>query len=233
MRHFIRRSLERGFADHGWLQSRHTFSFADYYDPRHMGFRSLRVINEDWIAPGGGFPTHPHRDMEIFTVMISGELEHRDSMGNQARIRPGDIQLMSAGTGITHSEYNPDSAHPAHLLQIWIEPRQRGLNPGYTEWRPSPQTAAQTKALIISPTGREESAHLQQDAEIYRLKIPAGEHIAHTIERGRGVWLQMIAGRVECDGNTLEAGDALYTEEPLTLDMRARSSVDALLFDLA
>jgi redox-sensitive bicupin YhaK (pirin superfamily) len=229
----FRRSLERGFADHGWLQSRHTFSFADYHDPRHMGFRSLRVINEDWIAPGAGFPTHPHRDMEIFTVMVEGVLEHRDSMGNHARIRPGDIQVMSAGSGITHSEFNPDSSQPAHLLQIWIQPRERGLVPRYTEWRPNPEMSDAAKALIISPTGREGSAILAQDAEVYRLRMAPGEGVEHSVREGRGVWLQIIAGEAEQEGTVLEAGDALRTEDPGPLRLRARTAVEALLFDLA
>jgi redox-sensitive bicupin YhaK (pirin superfamily) len=198
-----------------------------------MGFRSLRVINEDWIAPGSGFPTHPHRDMEIFTVMVEGVLEHRDSMGNHAQIHPGDIQVLSAGTGITHSEFNPDARRSAHLLQIWIQPRERGLVPRYTEWHPGPQTRGAAKALIISPNGREGSATLAQDAEVYRLKMAPGEEIDHALQEGRGGWLQIITGEGECLGTALEAGDALSVEEPGVLRLSARTALEALLFDLA
>lgn len=228
----LRRSHERGLADHGWLQSRHTFSFADYHDPRHMGFRSLRVINEDWIAPGSGFPTHPHRDMEIFTVMVSGVLEHRDSLGNQARIHPGDIQVLSAGTGITHSEFNADPRHPAHLLQIWIQPRQRGLAPRYTEWHRDSCAGEVPKSLIISSDGREGSATLAQEAEVYRLKMAAGQSVEHSVREGRGVWLQIITGQADCQGYALEAGDALSTEDSGLWRVHARTALEALLFDL-
>lgn len=229
----IRRSNERGFADHGWLQSRHTFSFAEYFDPRHMGFRSLLVINEDWIAPGGGFPTHPHRDMEIFTVLVSGELEHRDSMGNHARIRPGDIQVMSAGKGVTHSEFNPDSEKAAHLLQIWIKPHTMGLNPGYTEWRPSAEHPDGRKSLIISPTGRDGSASIHQDADVYRIHLQAGESTRHLVRENRGAWLQIISGNAECGAVSLSAGDALCTEESAEIEIKAHERMEALLFDLA
>src|SRR3954464_1993575 len=153
----IRRASERGHADHGWLNSYHTFSFADYYDPAHVGFRSLRVINDDRVAPGKGFGEHPHRDMEIFSYVLEGTLAHRDSLGNGRELKPGQIQLMSAGKGVTHSEFNPSPKEPAHFLQIWIEPRARGLAPSYTEWHPKAQHEGAGKVLVISPDGREDS----------------------------------------------------------------------------
>jgi redox-sensitive bicupin YhaK (pirin superfamily) len=167
----IRRANERGHADHGWLNSYHTFSFADYYDPAHMGFRSLRVINDDRVAPGQGFGTHPHRDMEIFSYVLEGALQHKDSMGNGSVLKPGQIQLMSAGRGVTHSEFNSSRDEPLHFLQIWIQPRERGLAPSYTEWRPNPAQANAPKVLVISPDGREGSATIHQDAEIYRIRL--------------------------------------------------------------
>ncbi len=160
----IRRADERGHADHGSLKSNHTFSFADYYDPTQMGFRSLRVINDDRVAPGRGFGTHPHRDMEIFSYVLEGALEHKDSMGNGRVLEPGQIQLMSAGRGVTHSEFNPLPDKPLHFLQIWIQPRVRGLTPGYTEWLPKPEHAAAPKVLVISSDGRDGSATIHQDA---------------------------------------------------------------------
>src|SRR5258706_8890327 len=162
----IRRANERGHADHGWLNSHHTFSFADYYDPAHMGFRSLRVINDDRVAAGQGFGTHPHRDMEIFSYVLEGALEHKDSLGNGSVLKPGQIQLMSAGRGVTHSEFNPLPGEPLHFLQIWIQPRARGLTPGYTEWLPKTEQADAPKVLVISSDGRDGSATIHQDADI-------------------------------------------------------------------
>ena len=171
----VRKANDRGHADHGWLKTSHTFSFADYYDPAHMGFRTLRVINDDWVAPGMGFPTHPHRDMEIFSYVLEGTIGHKDSMGNGRELKPGQIQLMSAGSGVTHSEYNPSDSEPLHLLQIWIQPRERGLTPSYTEWHPKPEHEAAPKVLVISPDGREDSATIQQDALIYRVLLRPGQ----------------------------------------------------------
>ncbi len=229
----VRKSHERGHADHGWLDSYHTFSFADYYDPEHMGFRSLRVINQDVIAGGGGFPTHPHRDMEIFSYILYGALEHKDSMGNGRVLLPGQIQLMSAGRGVTHSERNPSQTEGASLLQIWIQPRQRALTPSYTEWHPDSSKENESKVLVISPDGREGSATIHQDADIYRVRIAAGETLSHEIRAGRGVWFQLIKGDVESDGARLSAGDAFSAETAGTLTLTAGHEAEALLFDLA
>lgn len=229
----IRRSNERGHARHGWLESRHTFSFADYYDPQHMGFRSLRVINEDRVAAHGGFPEHPHRDMEIFSYVVSGQLAHADSMGHRRTLHPGEIQLMSAGGGVTHSEFNPSASEPAHFLQIWIQPRERGLSPRYTEWKPDPARAAEPKVLVISPDGRDGSAVIAQDAEVYRLRLAPGNTVTHTLAEGRGLWLQIISGSLEIAGETLGAGDALASEEAGEHRFTASDeNVEALLFDL-
>jgi len=228
----IRRSTDRGLADHGWLDSRHTFSFADYHDPAHMGFRSLRVINQDVIAPGGGFPTHPHRDMEIFSYILEGALQHRDSMGNGRVLKPGDIQLMGAGTGVQHSEFNPSPTDPAHLLQIWIRPRAHGLQPSYTEWHPLPEEASAPKILVISADGRDRSAQIRQEADVYLVRPTADEVITHALRSGRGLWLQVIRGPVWLDDTRLEAGDAGSTETPGELRIRGEAGSEALLFDL-
>ena len=228
----IRRFDERGHADHGWLNTHHTFSFADYYDPAQMGFRSLRVINDDIIAPGGGFPPHPHRETEIFSYILEGQLKHSDSMGNERVLEPGQIQLMSAGTGVKHSEFNPSSDKPVHLLQIWILPERSGITPRYTEWHPSPQSQS-SKTLVISPDGRENSATIMQDAHIYRIKLDAQESINHTLADGRGAWLQIVRGSAVVDGQTLSAGDAISTESAGTFVIKAADDgVEALLFDL-
>lgn len=227
----LRRSDERGYADHGWLQSRHTFSFADYYDPAHMGFRSLRVINEDHIAPGAGFPTHPHRDMEIFSYIVSGVLEHRDSMGNRRQLMPGQIQLMRAGTGVTHSEFNPLPAEKVHLLQIWIQPRKTGLVPAYTEWVPSPETQLSGKVLVISPDGREGSAVIEQDVRVYLVRLKDGQTLTHDLAEGRGMWFQLIKGAMQIASGRLAAGDAAYTEEAGLFEASGCGEVEALLFD--
>jgi len=229
----LHRSSDRGHADHGWLKTAYTFSFADYQDPDHMGFRSLRVINQDRVAPGGGFPTHPHRDMEIFSYVVEGAIEHQDSMGNGRVLRPGQIQLMSAGTGVTHSEFNPSKTELLHLLQIWIQPRERGLEPSYTEWHPKPNSDAQAKVLVISPDGRDNSATIQQDALVYRLRLKDGETVRHELVPDRGVWLQLIEGLVHVNHDTvLHAGDGLSLEHAETLRIAAQQPAEALLFDL-
>ena len=229
----IRRSAERGHANHGWLQSHHTFSFADYHDPAHMGFRSLRVINEDFVAPGAGFPTHPHREMEIFSYVVSGSIAHQDSMGNARELKPGQIQLMSAGTGVTHSEFNPSLTEPLHLLQIWILPKYNRLQPSYTEWHPSADSDRQPKVLVISPDGRENSATIHQDANIYRIRIRAGDRISHDLAEGRGLWFQLIDGMVTANGVELNHGDAMSSESPGLYSFTAIANAEALLFDLA
>lgn len=229
----IRRADERGHADHGWLQSHHTFSFADYYDPAHVGFRSLRVINDDRVAPGQGFATHPHRDMEIFSYVLEGALEHRDSLGNRRVLKPGEIQLMSAGRGVTHSEFNPSRTETLHLLQVWILPRERGLTPGYTEWHPRPEHTDAPKALVISPDGREDSATIHQNAEVYRIRLQPGQTVKHEIKAGRGVWLQIAKGALTLNGVTLATGDGASRENPGTLTLVAIEPTEALLFDLA
>jgi redox-sensitive bicupin YhaK (pirin superfamily) len=229
----IRRSSERGHANHGWLDSYHTFSFADYYDPAHMGFRSLRVINQDIVAPAAGFPAHPHREMEIFSYVVSGTIAHKDSMGNGRELKPGQIQLMSAGTGVTHSEFNPSHTEPLHLLQIWIQPNANRLQPSYTEWHPSPDSESDPKVLVISSNGREDSATIHQDADVYRVRIPAGEIISHNLTNGRGLWLQLIKGEIVSEDVTLLPGDAASAESAGTFTFIAKEDTEALLFDLA
>jgi redox-sensitive bicupin YhaK (pirin superfamily) len=228
----IRKANERGHADHGWLNSHHTFSFADYHDPAHMGFRTLRVINDDRVAAGQGFGTHPHRDMEIFSYVLEGALEHRDSLGNGRILKPGQIQLMSAGRGVSHSEFNPLPDQTSHFLQIWLFPRQRGLEPSYTEWHPQPEHDQAPKVLVISADGREGSATIHQDADIYRLRLQPGQTVTHELRPGRGAWLQIAAGEVTFNGSALQTGDGASTETPGTLTFTASQPTEALLFDL-
>jgi redox-sensitive bicupin YhaK (pirin superfamily) len=229
----IRRAEERGYADRGWLKSHHTFSFADYYDPAQMGFRSLRVINDDRVAPGVGFGTHPHRDMEIFSYVLEGTLEHKDSMGNGRQLKPGQIQLMSAGLGITHSEFNPSSKEPLHFLQIWLQPKERGLTPSYTEWHPKPEHTEAGKVLVISPDGRDGSAVIHQDADIYRIRLKLGQTVTHKLQSGRGAWLQVAKGALTLNGVALATGDGATTEKLEMLTLSATNATEALLFDLS
>jgi len=229
----IRRAYERGHADHGWLNSHHTFSFADYYDPAHMGFRSLRVINDDRVAPGQGFGTHAHRDMEIFSYVLEGALQHKDSMGNGSALKPGQIQLMSAGRGVTHSEFNPSRTEPLHFLQIWIQPRQRGLVPSYTEWHPNTEQRDALKTLVISPDGRSGSAKIHQDAEVYRIRLQSGQTVTHELKAGRGAWLQIAEGALALNDVALTTGDGASTEQAGVLTLEASQPTEALLFDLA
>lgn len=229
----VRRSAERGHANHGWLKTYHSFSFADYHDPAHMGFRSLRVINEDWVAPGAGFPTHPHREMEIFSYVVSGAIAHKDSMGNGRELKPGQVQLMSAGTGVTHSEFNPSNSEPLHLLQIWIRPQSAGLAPSYTEWHPSVASEHEAKTLLISADGREQSARIHQDVDVYRIRLKAGGALSHELGKGRALWLQLIQGRIHSLGVELHAGDAVSSELAGSHTFTATEDSEALLFDLA
>lgn len=229
----LRKSDERGRVDHGWLDSRFSFSFAEYHDPKHMHFRTLRVINEDYIAPGGNFPMHPHRDMEIFSYVLEGALEHKDSMGNGRVLKPGQIQLMSAGSGVLHSEANPSKSETTHMLQVWLFPDKRNLAPSYTEWHPKPEHAEQPKVLVISHDGREDSAMIHQDASIYRIKLKTGQQATHDLAPKRGVWLQLARGSVSLNGTPLSAGDAASTDDAGTLTITASEDAEALLFDLA
>ena len=198
-----------------------------------MGFRSLRVINDDRVAAGRGFGAHPHRDMEIFSYVLEGSLQHKDSMGNGSVLQPGQIQLMSAGSGVTHSEFNPSATEGLHFLQIWIQPRERMLKPSYTEWRPKPEHANAPKVLVISPDGRDGSATIHQDAEVYRIRLQAGQTVTHEVKPGRGAWLQIAEGALTLNGVELETGDGASTEEPRTLTLTATRPTEALLFDLA
>ena len=227
----IRKSDERGHADHGWLKSAHTFSFADYHDPQHMGFRALRVINDDVVAGGGGFPTHPHRDMEIITYVLSGALEHKDSMGNGSVIRPGNVQYMAAGTGVQHSEFNHSAQEPVHLLQIWIQPDTRGAKPNYAEksFADAPSGAL---TLIASKTGRDGSIAINQDANVLVGKFEAGHTATYSIGEGRGVWLHVAEGEVVLNGQPLKTGDAAVLTAEQALELRATQSSQVLLFDL-
>ncbi len=229
----IRRAKERGFADHGWLKATHTFSFADYYDPAHMHYRTLRVMNEDRVAPGMGFGTHPHRDMEIVTYVISGQLQHKDSMGNGRVIQTGDLQYMSAGSGVSHSEFNPSRDEPVHLYQIWILPDERNATPRYGE-------KAMAKAepgrwhLLTSKTGRDDSMAIRQDADLYLGKLEAGKPLTHTLRKGRGAWLQVAEGSVTLNGETLKEGDgaSVDAESDTSLEISADKAATVLLFDL-
>ena len=229
----LRRSNERGGGKHGWLDTRHTFSFADYYDPAHMGFRSLRVINEDHVEPARGFGAHPHRDMEILTWVVSGEVQHADSMGNRAVVRPGEIQRMTAGTGVTHSEMNPSPSEDLHLLQIWIEPERRGLAPGYEQKAFADVDRKGRLLLIASPDGRDDSVRIHQDVSLHTALLAPGERIEHEIAPGRHAWLQLIHGSVLASGEKLAAGDGLALSNERKLEIQATEPAEMLLFDLA
>ena len=228
----LRPSAARGHADHGWLDTFHTFSFADYHDPAHMGFRGLRVINEDRVAPGMGFGTHPHRDMEILTYILAGRLAHKDSMGHGREIAPGQLQAMSAGTGITHSEFNPSRTDPVHLLQIWLLPDRKGHTPRYAEWSPrAGENGALT--LLASPDGRDGSAAIHQDARLYLVKLDAAAKLTHPLAAGRAAWLQVMRGSLTLNGHALAAGDGVAVESESALALHASAEAEALLFDLA
>ena len=221
----IRKAGERGHFDHGWLDTYHTFSFADYYDPEFMGFRALRVINEDRVEPGRGFGTHSHRDMEIVTYVLDGELEHRDNMGTGSVIRPGEVQRMSAGTGVLHSEVNPSRSNPVHLLQIWILPDRRGIKPEY-EQKTFPDTGK--LRLVASGDGAEGSLKIHQDAKLFAGKLGS---VQYEIAAGRYAWLQVARGTVDINGQKLNAGDGAAIEDEHTLTLRG-DNAEILLFDL-
>ena len=227
----IRPSNERGGGDYGWLKTHHTFSFDQYRDPNWMGFRSLRVINEDFVAPGGGFPTHPHRDMEIITYVLEGALAHKDSLGNGSIIRPGDGQRLSAGTGVRHSEANPSPKDPVHLLQIWILPDRQGHAPGYEQKSFSDEEKCGRFRLIASPDGAEGSVTIHQDAKLYVSLLSPGQRVEHELAAGRFGWLQVAKGAVELNGKALKQGDGAATDEP-KLVIKASEDSEILLFDL-
>lgn len=229
----IRPSQERGGGDYGWLKTRHTFSFSDYSDPKWMGFRSLRVINEDWVAPSGGFPTHPHRDMEIITYVLSEKLEHKDSLGTGSVILPGDGQRMSAGRGIRHSEANPSANEAVHLLQIWILPDKQGHTPGY-EQKSFPEAEKRGKfRLIASDDGADGSVKINQDAKLFVTLLAPGEEVAQPIDPKRHGWLQVAKGAVELNGKKLQQGDGAAISGEKQLTIKAAEDAEVLLFDLA
>ncbi len=229
----IRKSEERGHFDLGWLDTYHTFSFDQYYDPAHMHFRSLRVINEDRVAPGQGFPTHSHRDMEIITYILSGALEHRDSMGSGSVIRPGDVQRMTAGTGVSHSEFNPSDSEAVHLLQIWILPKADGLPPSYEEKAFAEEERRGTLRLIASDDGREGSVTINQDARVYATLLDAGQIVTHSLPPNRHAWIQLPRGTVRLNGIELKQGDGAALSKESELSINAHDRAELLLFDLA
>ena len=229
----IRRSNERGGGDFGWLSTRHTFSFDQYHDPRFMGFRSLRVINEDHVEPGAGFPTHPHRDMEIITYVLAGALEHKDSLGTGSVIRPGDGQRMSAGRGIRHSEMNASKTQPVHLLQIWIMPDRPGHEPSYEQKAfPESEKRGQLR-LIAGPDGKDGSVTIHQDARLYVSLLSPGQEVAHELAKGRYAWLQVAKGSVELNGKSLKQGDGAAVSDEAKLTIKGTEEAEILLFDLA
>ena len=229
----IRRADERGHADHGWLNSYHTFSFASYQDPQHMGFRSLRVMNEDRVAAGQGFGTHAHRDMEIVSYVLDGELEHKDSMGNGEVLRPGEFQRISAGTGITHSEFNPSTDKPTHFYQIWLLPERSGMEPGYQQKRFDSAGRKDRFQLVASRDGAEGSLLIHQDANVYLADLTSGHDLTYGIPTGRHVWLQVLRGSVSVNGQSLQTSDAVAVSHEQTLLLRADDHAEVMLFDLA
>jgi quercetin 2,3-dioxygenase len=229
----LRRSNERGAANHGWLDTRFTFSFAEYYDPRFMGFRSLRVINEDKVAAQGGFPTHPHRDMEIITYILEGALEHKDSLGTGSVIRPGEGQRMSAGTGIRHSEFNPSKTDAAHLLQIWIMPDRQGHEPSYEQKVFPEEEKRGNLRLIASPDGADGSVTIHQDAKLYVTLLDPDQEVRHRLGKDRHAWLQVAKGKVELNGQQLNQGDGAAISNEPAVNIKGKETAEILLFDLA
>jgi hypothetical protein len=227
----VRNAGDRGHAEFDWLNTWHTFSFADYHDDRYLGFRALRVINDDTIAGGGGFGTHPHRDMEIITCVLSGALEHKDSMGNGRVIRPGEVQYMAAGTGVAHSEFNPSPTEPVHLLQIWILPDRKGAKPAYAE-RTFAQAAPGKLYLTASKSGRDGSIPINQDVDVFLGKLGAGDKISHKLKPGRHAWLQVAEGEMKLNGLPLKAGDGAAISDESKLILETTRPAQVILFDL-
>lgn len=229
----IRKSQERGHLNHGWLDTYHTFSFGDYYDPRHHHYRALRVMNEDRVAPGQGFGMHPHRDMEIVTYVISGALEHRDSMGNGEVLRPGELQRMTAGTGILHSEFNPSESEPVHLYQIWLLPERKGLSPSYEQRGFDAQERHNQWRIVASREGRDGSLTIHQDADLYLATLDTGQSLKFALRPSRHAWLQVLRGAARLNGQELTAGDGAATTGESLLVVEASDPAEVLLFDLA
>lgn len=229
----IRKATDRGHANHGWLDSHHTFSFANYHDPSHMGFRALRVINDDRVAGGQGFGAHSHRDMEIISYVLEGELSHKDSMGTGETIRPGDVQRMSAGTGVQHSEFNGSNQHEVHFLQIWLLPSKQGITPGYEQKQFSDADKRGMLRLVASPDGRDGSITVHTDAKLYAGLFTGGEAAELAIGPGRGAWLHVAKGRVKINGTELGAGDAASFEDERTVRIEGMAEGEVLAFDLA
>jgi redox-sensitive bicupin YhaK (pirin superfamily) len=228
----IRKAEERGHFDFGWLNTYHTFSFGEYYDPRNMGFRSLRVINEDFVHPGRGFPTHGHRDMEIITYVLEGGLAHKDSMGNGSIIRPGDVQRMSAGTGVRHSEANPSKDESVHLLQIWILPNEEGIEPGYEEKKFDDEEKRGRLRLVASPDGADGSVSIHQDARLYVTLLDAEQQVSYQSDADRHAWIQVARGAIEVNGQPLKQGDGAAISQERELKLVGKESSEVLLFDL-
>ncbi|MBV9924355.1 MAG: pirin family protein [Acidobacteria bacterium] len=229
----VRRAAERGGGDHGWLDTRHTFSFSDYYDPRHLGFRTLRVINEDRVAPGQGFGTHGHRDMEILSYVVSGGLGHRDSTGNAEVLRPHEWQRMSAGTGVRHSEMNASQTEPVHFYQIWILPEEQAIRPGYEQRLFAPEEKTGRLTLVASREGAEGSLKIHQDVRVYNSLLPAGAEVVHRLDEGRHAWAQVVRGAVTLNGSALGEGDGAAVSGETDLTIRAGEDAEVILFDLA
>lgn len=229
----IRRAAERGHFNHGWLDTFHTFSFGDYFDPAHNNFRSLRVMNEDRVSPGQGFGMHGHRDMEIVTYVLSGALQHKDSLGNGETLRPGEFQRMSAGTGIRHSEFNPSATEPVHLYQIWLTPRQLGLQPGYEQKAFAESERLNRFRLVASPDGTDGSLTIQQDAFVFLSTLSPGASVNHSLKPGRHAWLQVLRGRVSLNGVALETSDGAAVSDEYQLLIHAEQATEVMLFDLS